>query len=393
MPDPTPRPFPLRFGWVPFVALVLLLQAAHVGVRAARSPRADAFLIGDCPYYAAAARSLWEDGDFDLLDELAPGAPDPAAALDRLRPHSSFFALGPDGRVVPKHSVLLPVLSCPMFALFGTAGLLAINVLQLTLLTAGIALLGGGGPGSRLLALAGLATTPLLAYSFNYSPDVLAAALLVWSAVLARRGRPGWGGLLAGLAVWAKVYLALLVLPVAAAVAAGGLRPLLRFGTAALAALLPMLLIHANLYGAPWASGYDREAHVAAGGFVLAEHYSRFNQPLGAGLANLLFDPSLGLAPTAPLWLLWPAGLAFLLARGGPARRAERVWALACAAVIAGNLLLFAPYDQWDASVSGNRFLFPALALGLAVQGPLWDALLARARGGSGSAAGASNGG
>ena len=41
--------------------------------------------------------------------------------------------------------------------------------------------------------------------------------------------------------------------------------------------------------------------------------------------------------------------------------------------LVDANLLLFAPYDEWNASEWGNRFLFPGLAAGLALQGPLWD--------------------
>jgi len=42
------------------------------------------------------------------------------------------------------------------------------------------------------------------------------------------------------------------------------------------------------------------------------------------------------------------------------------------------NILFFARYDEWDASVFGNRFLFPAMAVGFALQGPLWQRALDR---------------
>jgi hypothetical protein len=131
-----------------------------------------------------------------------------------------------------------------------------------------------------------------------------------------------------------------------------------------------MLALNAHLYGGPLTTGYDRQAMVTDDGeLVIIDHYSQFNQPLLPGLAHLLLDGEIGLLPTAPLWCLWPAGAWVLARRGG----VERRLAIALAAAIVANLLIFARYDQWHASIFGNRFLFPALALGLALLGPLAD--------------------
>jgi hypothetical protein len=61
-------------------------------------------------------------------------------------------------------------------------------------------------------------------------------------------------------------------------------------------------------------------------------------------------------------------------------RAGRRLWTVALVGGVTANLLVFAPYDMWEASMNGNRFLFPAFALGLAVQGPLWEAVAARWR-------------
>lgn len=346
----------------PFVVLLVSAAAAVAGVKLATADRPAAFLIGDCPYYAATAESLLRDGDFDLRNQLDPDG-------TGLRPHSGFFAVGPDNSIVPKHSTLMPIASVPLLAAFGTLGFLVFNVAQVCVLVYGIAVLGGGTPAARLAALVGYLTTPFLAYTFNYSPDVFGAALVVWAYVAAARGRWAWCGLLAGLAVWAKVYLAVVLLPAAVLAVPGGRRAVLTAGARAAVALAPMLAINTALYSGPLATGYDREARVTdAGELVTADHYSRFNQPVLPGLGNLLFDGRIGLLQTAPVWFLWPAGAWMLWRAGGADRRRAAALSLA----ILANLLLFARYDEWDATVFGNRFLFPALALGLALQEPVW---------------------
>ena len=385
---------PFRFG-----ALLLLLEIAFV-IWSEQRPHpagSEGFLIGDCPYYAATVESLVHDGDWDIRNQLS----------GELKDHDTFFALSKDGRVVIKHSTLLPLLSLPFYVVFGNMGFLIFNVLQVFALIVGIAQLAGNSPWARLLALAGYLSTPFLAYTYNYSPDVLGAALVVWSYVFAIRRRAILCGFLAGLAIWAKVYLALVMLPAAMIVVPCGWRAVAGAAVASLAALTPMFVINAHLYGAPWITGYDREARVGPDGFELAEHYSRFHQPIVSGLGNLLFDKKIGMLQTAPLWFLWPAGLWFAMRRkvekspadsgarsesrqtsnsdksGSPATSATGLEfakpsgsitkgaAIAITMSLLVNVLFFARYDEWYASFFGNRFLFPALALGLALQGSI----------------------
>ncbi len=351
-----------------FVALLAVVLLAVTGVKLLKADRPDAFMIGDCPYYAITAQSLLQDGDFNLGNQLGT---DP----DALRPHSGFFTLGANESIVPKHSTLMPIVSVPFLAAFGTFGFLVFNVLQVGLLVYGIAVLGGDTPAARIAALVGYLLTPLLAYTFNYSPDVFGAALVVWAYAAAARGRWVWCGLLAGLAVWAKVYLALILLPLAILVLPGGRRAVLRTGAAAVVAVVPMLATNAALYGSPLGTGYDREGRVTdAGELTTVEHYSRFNQPLLTGLKNLMLDRRIGALWTAPIWFLWPAGVWLSVRAGGAARRL----AIALTLAIIVNVVLFAMYDDWATTSSGNRFLFPAFAFGLALQEPIWRRVMGR---------------
>jgi hypothetical protein len=351
---------PLRFG-----ALLLLLELAYAAIALARAPSWDGFLIGDCPYYAAATESLAQDGDWDLRNQL----------LGDLKDHEGFIALSNDKRIVPKHSVLLPLLSLPLYLMFGKAGFLVFNLIQVFVLVFGISVLAGNTPATRLLALVSYLSTTFLAYTFNFSPDVLGAALVVWSFVFFLSDRPMVGGLLAGLAVWAKVYLVLILLPLVLLAFGKNWKWVLRGLVAAIVAVAPMLLINSHLFGAPWISGYARDVRVTPDGFAITEHYSRFNQPILAGLGNLFFDGRIGLYRTAPLWFLWPIGL-WMAIKTRPRSARRGLIAMALALLI--NVFVFAAYDEWHASTSGNRFLFPALALGFALQGALWERVLLR---------------
>jgi len=353
-----------------FCALLLVCELSYAlwSERRDQSPLIDGFLVGDCRYYAAAAESLVRDGDWDLSNQL-PG---------NLKNHEGYFAVSTDNRVVLKHSTLLPLLSAPLFMLLGVKGLLFFNLLQVFLLVLGIAFLAGNSPSARLLALAAYLSTPLLAYTYNFSPDVLGTLLMIWAFVCAAHGRPALAGLLGGLAVWAKIYLAPIVLPLGLIIIPRGWRATLWVGIAGAAAVTPMLLINWHLFGAPWITGYDRDARLIAGGYRFTEHYSRFNQPIVAGLGNLLFDERIGLLRTAPLWFLWPFGLAQALRR----RLTTRLALAAMTMALVINLLIFARYDEWDASSSGNRFLFPALALGFVLQSSLWERICSGGRAG-----------
>ncbi len=349
---------------VRFCALLCLCEIAFALISHVRAKRP--YLIGDCPYYAATAESLVQDGDWDIRNQLAG---------DLKEDHEGFFALSKDNRIVPKHSVLMPIVSIPFYLVFGKIGFLIFNLVQMFALLYGVMILAGGGLGARMLALAGYLSTPFLAYTFNYSPDIFGTALLVWSYIFGMRHRPIICGLLAGLAIWAKVYMALLLLPLALIVIPQGWKATLLCGLTACVAVAPMFAINTHLFGSPWITGYDREAHILPDGFVVRDHYSRFNQPILPGLANLLLDDRIGLLRTAPLWLLWPIGV--IVAWRISAKHA-RLGLVALTLALLLNLVFFARYDEWDTSAFGNRFLFPALALGLALQGPLWEKCVSR---------------
>ncbi|HET6576441.1 MAG TPA: hypothetical protein VFG68_22770, partial [Fimbriiglobus sp.] len=368
-------------GWPAFLAVALAAQGWVVVADLRRDAElgrdVPGFLFGDSGVYAAAADSLLRDRDLDLLNQCFPGRTTLADVLPELEgEHGGEFGLSKDGRLTIKQSPVLSAAALPFYALFGRPGLLIFNLAALNLFLIGLAKLAGDTPAARVAVLVGFLATPLLWYSANFSPDLFLCALLVGSLLAARADRPTLAGVLAGLAVSVKVYVAAMVLPIPVLVwaTAGDRRwvALVRFAAGGLLGLAPGLAFNTWLFGAPWVTGYERQLLVRDGAIGLADHSSRFTIPFAEGLRNLLFEPAVGLWPTAPLWSLWPVAVCVLLI--APVR--GRAWVLTTAAVILLNLAVFAPYDGWNGSAVGNRYVFPALGLGFALIGAAISAVV-----------------
>ncbi|CAN5203298.1 hypothetical protein BH11PLA2_BH11PLA2_18780 [soil metagenome] len=338
--------------------------------------RGVSYIDGDSPYYAMTCESLLRDGDLDITNNITSSA-DLSISREELRPHEGFFAVSPGGRVVPKHSTLLPILSVPFRWLFGIHGYLVINVIVAILLVISVAKLAGDTNAARLLAFGLFITSSWFGYTFNYSPDLFVALLITAAFAFARYERWLLCGVMAGLAVWAKAYAAVILLPLAIIIVPAGVRATLLAVCGSSFGIIPMLWINMVLYGGPLVTGYDCDGRInaAGNGFITREHYSLFNQPMVQGTINVLFDLRAGMIRTAPAWFLWPFGLLMILQQptGFPKR-----FAISLALASLFNVLLFAHYECWDATTNGNRFLFPAVALGGALLEPLVALLLDR---------------
>ena len=365
------NPCTLRVRLAVALAVTLVQLAAVVpGLRSGP----DGFLHGDSYYYAAAAQSVYADSDLDLLNQCFPDASSVAEVLPQLEAPCGYFGWAKGEYLTIKQSPLLGLAALPFYAAFGSLGFLLFNLLVLDLLLVGVAQLGGGGPGAWVAALLALTTTPLVRFAFDFSPDLFLTALLVGALVAARDNRPLLAGLCAGLAVSAKLYVAVPLLPVLALVLWQSPRglTLAKVVAAGVVGLLPGLACNTLQFGAPWVTGYERELHVVNGVIGLADHSSRFTEPPLAGLLDLMLNPTVGLLRTAPLIALVPlAGL--VLARRGPVPGGRPAFAAALATA-ALTLALFAPYDgRHGGSTAGNRFLFPVIACGFAVLGMAAD--------------------
>jgi hypothetical protein len=314
------------------------------------------YLRGDCPDYYRTARSLLEDGDLDISNQLRATSTPPLTGV----------SLAVDGRLVPKHPIAMPVASLPFVAVLGPPGALVFNLAQLaTLLTVLYHLAtrwASPWAAGAAVALTGVGTF-LPHYVWNYSPDVFASLVLAAALLpLTSRGQGSiagrflLGGILTGLAVIAKQPLILFV-PTTFAFA---VRPFGRSIGALAAGLLISLgafgAHNARLFGSPLVTAYDRIAVQEGSRIGTFSQRSSFTMPMREGATGQLMDPQHGLVMTSPVTALSLAGLPALAARSGAAAAHVGVGGVAL-------FLMFSMYDQWNASHYGNRFLMPAVVL------------------------------
>ena len=348
-----------------FLFLAIVVQAWNIQ----REHRHDAegHLHGDSGLYAAATHSMLYDGDLDLLNQWMPQADNLDAVLPWLEgEHGGEFALSKHRSITLKQSPLLSAAALPVYAMMGKKGLLIFNLLMLNTMLILMAFLGGSSSLSRLVVLIGFGTTPLWRYAFNFSPDIFLCVLILGAIVAARQRHPIVSGLIAGLAVSTKIYVAAILLPLPLIVWAVHdtriIHALAKLILGGIIGMVPGMIFNIWQFSHPLINGYARQLKVEHGIIATSDHVSLFNVPFLQGMHNILLHESLGLLWTAPLWFLWPIAFATLLL---PRRTPDKKEVVALGLMIVATLLLFIPYAGWDATVHGNRYLFPAVTLGI----------------------------
>src|SRR5215203_5315998 len=96
-----------RLTFTPAGCVLLILAIVYGGIVASGYDGEPA-LRGDAWYYYLTSTSLLRDHDFDLANQLP----------DRLEDHSGEIALDRNGHFVPKHNIVLAIVSLPLVALW-----------------------------------------------------------------------------------------------------------------------------------------------------------------------------------------------------------------------------------------------------------------------------------
>lgn len=313
------------------------------------------YLRGDCSYYVAAARSIAEDGDLDIRNQLR----------QPLWIHSTQVALDQEGRFVPKHPLWMSVAVIPFLLLFGNVGALIFNFVQLLILCFLLFVLARCIVSPWEAAGAVCLTTSLSYlphYVWNFSPDIFLSVLYLMSIVSIHDTRKPWrhilAGILLGLAMTAKpsYLLAGVALPLLSGLP---LKKSLSF--LAVGGVIPVMLwmgLNQHLFGAPLVSPYDRIAHFTERGVELHSNRQDFTEPLLKGVWGQFADPKKGLLQTSPITIFSFLFLPLLW-------RKEMRWALYTCITSCGIYLFYSKYALWRASHWGNRFLLPIVILGI----------------------------
>jgi hypothetical protein len=322
------------------------------------------FIKGDSHYYKAVIISLLEDGDLLLENN-----------IEATDPLNGQLAVGKDG-LVPKHPILMSLLSIPFYTALGDRGLLLFNVIDcviLVLLIFKLNRLFVTGLVACLTSVLYATATLIYNYVYNYSPDIFATILILAGMNLVFRKRYYSGALFLGLSVFAKlpnVILASIALLYASwtilTERSDGTGAALRNNWLRLAcalacftiALTPFGYVNYLLFGSPVITGYQRTAEhgAVAGEIRISDHVNKFNQPFFTGASRLLLDPNSGILPTNPILILAFLGLLYL------PKNSDRHAIYLIIAICVAQFMTFAKYDDWQTSEFSNRFLMTFVA-------------------------------
>lgn len=343
--------------------ILLFLCLIYPPLIISKSVTTGSFIQGDSYYYRAVIDSLLQDGDLLLANNVAAD------------PLNGYLAIGKAG-LVPKHPIIMSLVSMPFYVLFGTPGLLLFNVLDSIILIFLIFKFNClfFDPIVALITTILYATgTLFLDYVYNYSPDIFSTVLLLSGLYLVLREKYYFGALLLGLSIFAKLPNALLsafILLYAGFVILRGntnqdkqsstSKWMVTLTTAVifLISLLPFAYTNYFLFGSPFITGYQRMAEAGPDGQVIAvNHVDEFNQPLLKGIDQSLFDYRNGVLLTNPVLALAFLGV-FWIRKIKPQGQIVLILILCLV-----QFLFFAKYDDWSTSHFSNRFLMTFIAL------------------------------
>lgn len=347
-----------------FILLVYLILV-YLPFTISRAVITKTFIQGDSYYYRAVLDSLLQDRDLALANNVSDD------------PLNGQLASGRQG-LVPKHPILMPLVSLPFYILLGNVGLLLFNIFDCMLVIVLIFALNClffHRLIAFITAILYATTTLFLDYTFNYSPDIFSTVLVLTALYLTLQNRFCGGAFFLGLSIFAKIT----NLPLAGVILLYSFFLIWRRDPASqtyentlrgkatvtaitflcfVAALVPFALGNYYLFGSPIVTGYQVTAVADANGHVLSvDHSGKLNQPLLSGIALLLFDPLNGITLTNPIMILAALGVT----RIHTMRSHDK--ALLVALLCVTQLVLFAKYDEWYTSHFSNRFLMTFIAL------------------------------
>ncbi len=264
----------------------------------------------------------------------------------------SNVSVGRDGETwYPKHPLLMPILSVPLYLAFGAAGTLLFNVLCgaiSSLLAAELASAFAARWVASIIGL-GIAAVPFLgreAYGFNN--DVFYSTLVLGAAVCLANRQMARAGVLAGFAVFAKITNVFFLVPFGLwALSTRAARLILRFAAGCAVGLFVTAITNWWLFGAPWITAYHRVLIVHDGQQEIQAHTRLFHRDFWQGLHAIWGWPEHGDPQGSGLMAVFPAYLPALLGTGFWAARKRFVPAAVFFFALAWPLVFFAKYDWY----------------------------------------------
>ncbi|MDH5675469.1 MAG: DUF2029 domain-containing protein [Myxococcales bacterium] len=333
-----------------FLAVMALLLAAQVAAHYAPST----WINRDGRFYTNVNVTLVDDGRI-VQERFASSWYRRALGWnDNIDVATSNVAMGRDGSLLPKHPLLLPLLSTPLFWAFDVPGTLLFNLLAFLFAAAAVyrfACRHGRPVHAALAALLFSMGTALQLYAYDYHVDVLLLALFGWCLVFVGERRGLWAGLCFGLVMTLKPTSVIWAPSLALLVAEQRQPGLFRRSVIGSAVVLAVFaLSNAWLFGMPWWFGYTRTIVMVDGVMSLAAPGESFSRDFAEGVRDVFFG-RYGLRDRFALLCLAGPGLLSLMAR-------RPLYALAALWGVLASVLVFSFY-VWP----GDRFHWPGMAL------------------------------
>jgi hypothetical protein len=339
------------------IYLVALVLAFLVGFSVISRYTPYTFIKKDAAFYATTTRALIGDLSLDQRPWQPVSWYDGTNSKYRnLNMAWSNIAVGWDGTWYPKHSYVMPFFAVPFYLLFGPAGLLVFNALCafLMLLAAYRIAVEFASPVSGLAAVLLFACGPaFVAHTYQFSLDIFSAMLVAVGAAVLLHFRVVLGGLLLGIALWARPTLVPLVVPLVLVFSWGRLsrRQMVKLGVSLAFPLAAAALANLIMFGAPWITSYSRVLTMVKGVPVIQSHTDCFNVTFEDGIERLFWSVDDGWRYRSPSAFLALAGIYCLWRRA-------RIMAVGLVVAVGGYLAFFLTFD-----FSSARFFFAWQAL------------------------------
>ncbi|MDH7448053.1 glycosyltransferase family 39 protein [Aquimarina sp. 2201CG14-23] len=309
---------------------------------------------GDAIFYHFMATSLLEDGDLDLSNN-----------NEIVSLNDGHFALSKFGYPTAKQSPLMTIVSLPFRFVFGPVGSLWFNILcslGIVLILYELLLLWVSDISALIASLLIGLGSVLFRYAFNFSPDVFSCFLVLALLISLLKERWILVGLLAGLAISAKIGNVIVVVPILSFVLfrlpLKNIKTYLLIGVSFVFAVLPFMIYNNYMFGSPFNTGYHSILTVNNQGTrMVLSHTNDFNLPFMKGLISLLFNTRNGLV-IDNVFVVFLAVIGLFFIPKNNRKELFLIFILICIQVIFYSL-----YDHQLASRLGNRFLLLSIAL------------------------------
>jgi hypothetical protein len=323
------------------------------------------FIKGDAYFYHATVLSILNDGDLLLENNIS------AYKLN------GDLAMGKHG-LVPKHPILMPLVSLPFYMLFEIQGLLLFNILNCIVISILIFYINNlffSHLVSFITTIVYATGTLFFEYVYNYSPDIFSTTLVLSGLYLILIKKMSIGVFILGLSIFAKISNAPIVLMMLIYAlfiikrekikdtkeksSDSEIKTILVIVMIFLISLIPFAYTNYILFDSPFITGYQRTAiEIENSEIVILTHVDKFNQPIISGILSLLFDQRTGIILTNPIIIIAMIGVFYIKTFVKHQYKVVLI-ILICLT----QFILFAKYDEALMSHFSNRFLMTFIAL------------------------------